>query len=42
VVIYNQAIKARKDLEKEYWVKLSDTLLTEMRERFGERNVALR
>jgi DNA polymerase-3 subunit alpha len=42
VVLYNQARKARKDLGSEYWVKLSDTLLDELRERFGAENVALR
>ena len=42
VVIYNHNAKKRKDLGKDYWVKLSETLLSEMRERFGADNVVLR
>ena len=42
VYIYDQRKKAMKELGREYWVKLSDTLLAEMRERFGADNVALR
>ena len=42
VVIYNQSKKAQKELGRAYWVKLSDTLLAELRERFGVENVALR
>ena len=42
VVLYNQQKKAKKELGREYWVKISDTLLAEMREKFGADNVALR
>ncbi|MCL2059519.1 MAG: DNA polymerase III subunit alpha [Oscillospiraceae bacterium] len=42
VVLYNSAKKAKKDLGREYWVKITDTLLDEMRERFGADNVAMR
>ena len=42
VVLYNSIKKARKDLGREFSVKLSDTLLAELRERFGAENVAAR
>jgi len=42
VVLYNRTKNATKELAKEYWVKPSDTLIAEMRERFGADNIAMR
>jgi hypothetical protein len=42
VFLYNREKKARKDLGRDYSVRLSETLLEELRERFGADNVATR
>jgi DNA polymerase III alpha subunit len=42
VVLYNGTNKTRKNLGKEYWIKPSETLFAELRERFGVDNVVLR
>jgi len=42
VVLYNCVNKTRKNLGGEFRVKMSGTLLEEMREKFGAENVALR
>jgi dihydrodipicolinate synthase/N-acetylneuraminate lyase len=42
VVLYNKSNRTRRNLDHEYWVKITDTLLAEMRERFGAENVVVK
>lgn len=39
VCFYNEQLKTRKMADREYWVSLNESLLNELRSKFGEENV---
>jgi DNA polymerase-3 subunit alpha len=41
VILYNEDEKKTKVLERDCWINLSDTVISELKERLGDENVKL-